>query len=591
MKHLKKIIPFVLAAMLAIAPCFMAFADGGSGSSSGGGSSSTVTKGTITVTNAVVGKEYTIYKVFDANYKSIDSGKAVSYSIKDTTENADLIAAIRAGKDGCPFKIVGDKNADGSYTIEHVNLNDTAAVAAGRGWLKNHIGLIKQYKDTKVCEEGKTEVKFTNLDFGYYMMWPGGYVETVIVSVNNVTPDAVMIDKNPTGPSNPKKEADDHLIAVGDTVNYTISFNATNYDTIYSEAGETQGSSQTDKIKEYKITDKYENQTFNKDSVVVTVGDETLVEGPQADGTYTYAITSTPDEKGGGTTEYTIPWMKSDGTFKYPDNSVVTITYTTTMNKYAVEDDEVFYEHNKATIQYKNESNSKYITIGEPEENVWTTGISIKKIDGANDLTGAKFVLFKADENGQTESGTNSGTNSGVQSGDNSGTNSGTTDLTKRKYYKWDETNGKPVWNSPDPSKNLEDYADVIEADNNFHTCEFKGLDAGTYYMEEVVVPEGYKKPAAPFKVVITGTEVTDETSKVIGVEIKGTVDGKKADPYVYPNGDVNPYITAEIVNSTGSSLPTTGGTGTLVLIIVGIIAFLGTAIVLVTKKRMYNQG
>ena len=49
--------------------------------------------------------------------------------------------------------------------------------------------------------------------------------------------------------------------------------------------------------------------------------------------------------------------------------------------------------------------------------------------------------------------------------------------------------------------------------------------------------------------------------------------------------------LVEEVPNNAGVELPATGGTGTTMLIVFGSILFMATAIVLVTKKRMYNQG
>ena len=597
MKHLKKIIPFVLAAMLAIAPCFMAFAEGGSGSSSGGGSSVAGHDGVIKITNAEIGKEYKIYKVFDATVSGTGDDKATSY----TCSNVTLVNYIKnncstdpSKENYCPFKVVGDP-VNGAWSIQHVNGTDTTAVSKGRGWLKNHLDLLGNPTATHTCTASDNGVvTFSGLDYGYYLMQPG---EGATASVNNVTPTVEMVDKNPTGPNTPKKVASDHLVAVGDEVEYTISFNAVNYRT-NSSLGD--GVPDIKQIKEYKIVDTYEGQTF-KDlkSVTVKWGDgagESKVLAKDTDYTMTKSEESST---GGGTATFNIKWVNSAGSPLYKSPATVTIVYTTTMNVHAL-DNNKFYEENKADIDYKVVIDSKdtWEDLGEPDEKVWTTGISIRKTDadytnatpgtsstsgdnsgdnsGVNadgTLRGAEFILYKIDgEGAQTSGGDTSGYNSGDVSGG-----------TDKLYYHWDAETGL-TW-VRDKSQ-----ATVEEADNQYGTCEFKGLHEGTYYMEEITPPKGYNKPSSPFEVVINGEPVNGENGKVIDVKITATVADEEAGPGT-SGGKENRYITANIVNSKGKALPTTGGTGTLVLIIVGIIAFLGTAIVLVTKKRMYNQG
>ena len=88
-----------------------------------------------------------------------------------------------------------------------------------------------------------------------------------------------------------------------------------------------------------------------------------------------------------------------------------------------------------------------------------------------------------------------------------------------------------------------------------------KGLDADTYYLTETKQPDGYNKLSAPITVVIAenGTiTVNSQTASVVEVE-----------------------------NNTGSLLPSTGGSGTTMIYILGAILVLGSSVVLITKKRM----
>lgn len=90
-----------------------------------------------------------------------------------------------------------------------------------------------------------------------------------------------------------------------------------------------------------------------------------------------------------------------------------------------------------------------------------------------------------------------------------------------------------------------------------------EGLDADTYYLTETKQPAGYNKLAAPVRVVIAED---------------GTI--KMGDP-------ASTVETVEIENKTGSLLPSTGGRGTTLFYILGGILVLGSAVVLITKRRM----
>lgn len=88
-----------------------------------------------------------------------------------------------------------------------------------------------------------------------------------------------------------------------------------------------------------------------------------------------------------------------------------------------------------------------------------------------------------------------------------------------------------------------------------------KGLDADTYYLTEKKQPDGYNKLSAPITVVIA------ENGTI-------TVNGQTAS-------------VVEVENKTGSLLPSTGGSGTTLIYILGAILVLGSSVVLITKKRM----
>ena len=90
-----------------------------------------------------------------------------------------------------------------------------------------------------------------------------------------------------------------------------------------------------------------------------------------------------------------------------------------------------------------------------------------------------------------------------------------------------------------------------------------KGLDADTYYLTETQQPAGYNKLSAPITVVI------DDNGNI-------TVD----------NG-TSSVTEVKVQNNTGSLLPSTGGSGTTLIYILGAILVLGSSVVLITKKRM----
>lgn len=90
-----------------------------------------------------------------------------------------------------------------------------------------------------------------------------------------------------------------------------------------------------------------------------------------------------------------------------------------------------------------------------------------------------------------------------------------------------------------------------------------KGLDADTYYLTETQQPAGYNQLSVPIKVEIA----EDGTIKV--------------------DNSQNTTTEVKVLNNTGSILPSTGGSGTTMIYILGAVLVLGSSVVLITKKRM----
>nr|WP_300658106.1 isopeptide-forming domain-containing fimbrial protein [uncultured Acetatifactor sp.] len=110
----------------------------------------------------------------------------------------------------------------------------------------------------------------------------------------------------------------------------------------------------------------------------------------------------------------------------------------------------------------------------------------------------------------------------------------------------------------------------------------FKDLGAGEYILTETVTPEGFNT-LDPIKIVITfegpksvndGNETCTWKMTWNGEEIEGT----------------NGIFAQNVINQSGSLLPSTGGIGTTIFYVVGGILVIGAGILLVAKKRMSNR-
>ena len=97
------------------------------------------------------------------------------------------------------------------------------------------------------------------------------------------------------------------------------------------------------------------------------------------------------------------------------------------------------------------------------------------------------------------------------------------------------------------------------------NTGKFKieGLDAGTYYLTETKQPAGYNKLKDPVTVVIS------------------------EEGYITVGTSTTHIAEVEVENKTGSLLPSTGGSGTTLIYILGAVLVLGSGVALITRKRM----
>ena len=105
--------------------------------------------------------------------------------------------------------------------------------------------------------------------------------------------------------------------------------------------------------------------------------------------------------------------------------------------------------------------------------------------------------------------------------------------------------------------------------------------------MLETEAPTGYNLLKAPVIVTLTAAYAESGGTKTATV----TADGASVtNGTVTLSADQNtnqPLATAQVINESGSELPSTGGIGTTIFYIVGAILVLGAGILLVTRRRM----
>lgn len=102
--------------------------------------------------------------------------------------------------------------------------------------------------------------------------------------------------------------------------------------------------------------------------------------------------------------------------------------------------------------------------------------------------------------------------------------------------------------------------------------AKIKGLEAGTYSLEETVAPAGHNPLSESVEVVVGDANPSNLINKTTGTEYKDTDGG------------------VHVINNTGTELPATGGIGTTIFYCAGAALTLGALVLLITKKRMQKQ-
>lgn len=224
------------------------------------------------------------------------------------------------------------------------------------------------------------------------------------------------------------------------------------------------------------------------------------------------------------------------------------VTYTATVNENAFGTDAL---GNDAFLGYNNDpydDSSFDEDGGKTEEDVYSYGVTLKKVDkNAKGLPGAEFTLSLADET-----------------------------------LKFNGSNGVYTYDSKGNGTvtNL-----VVAADG---TLSIKGLDEGTYTLKETHAPNGY---------VLPNGEITIE---IADAEPDGIIDGQgstivtaNGSAELYGDVSINGNIVSFNVQNTSSEdagfqLPTTGGMGTMIFTIAGILIMAGaiTMVVVISRKK-----
>lgn len=483
--------------------------------------------GTITINNAIVGQQYTIYKMADLD--SYDAVKGnYTYLVNDYWKTFFLNHSV---------------SVDGTNHINYTNtvVNATSFAADAVAWAE--AGTAADSPSVTITADSTTVV-FSNLELGYYCIDSS---QGAVCGLTNTDPDGSINEKNgvPIIEKFVKEDStgdwehtnDDHLGAtvyfqvevtkVAGAINYVVGDNlsagltldpdlASNIQVLFSTTPGAAGTHYT----------LYVNPG-DADAWKATL--EGLVGADNAEALKDYDFVVDLDDA-------TVASMV--------DGAEIIIRYSATLNENAVIG--TTGNENEATLVYGNDP----MSILEPVRTItYVWDFQVFKYTNASDntkqpLADAKFSIYETNPE---------------------------TDLTaSAMWLRFVETNaaGVDVYEHVHAPADTEGLTQVITTNGTTGKFVIQGLDSDTYYMKEVEAPAGYHMLRS--MVVIQIGTIGSYSDYTLDYTVANTVDG---------------YI--EVLNSTGVVLPETGALGTILFVSTGAILVMVMGVLMVVKKRM----
>ena len=205
--------------------------------------------GSITITNATPGEDYSLYKIFDASVKKNADGttEAVSYSI-DSNNNPYFTYLFGAdGKTANELFTYNPNATTGNILVNESATPDELIKYLTKMVEKANVDPIQKVDNFQLHQEANDtdptdddDLVFSGLDSGYYLITSS---LGAAVTINSNTPHVKVIDKNQVPGTEFDKQVqtgvdadgnpiwgDSNSASIGDQVNYRISVNTTNYD-------------------------------------------------------------------------------------------------------------------------------------------------------------------------------------------------------------------------------------------------------------------------------------------------------------------------------------------------------------------------
>ncbi|QTB91311.1 SpaH/EbpB family LPXTG-anchored major pilin [Bifidobacterium saguini] len=481
------------------------------------------------------GKTVTAYQMFSYDKEAVENGTATNagYKLIDSWD-----AFFKAKATEFNLGEVNDTNVKQKAYDYVSGLKDNALVKFAKtasDWAKvaaNNTTLDTaglKHTGTAAVDGTKYTATISGLAYGYYVVSPQSGstdakdkrgTDAILLNVKNST--AVEQNLKSTYPTvektvkNGTEDSNHNSAQIGDEVKFKLT------STVPDMTEYTKGYT-------FKFTDTLSggltlNGVTETDSAK-TFAPTVKIDGVSSDLVKGTDYNATVVENQDGTTSLTVEMVNFKSKQEYAGKAI-TVEYSATLNENATAGTA---HDNTAKVVYSNDPSTD--GTGESKEDKTYTydfNFGINKVDAENantKLAGAQFAL-------QYENGTKIEL---VQS-----------DATSNTF--------RPKTGKDDSAAAAED---VKTNDNG--VLNFTGLKEGTYKVVETKAPQGYNKLTAPIEVKI---------------EAKYAADGQLTEWGVYKSSDTysknNTTITVE--NKKGIELPSTGGMGTALFTVFGVL-------------------
>lgn len=415
---------------------------------------STTTQGKITITNAIPGQTYTIYKILDLeSYNATTS----SYAYKVATGWDKFVDASGAGS------VYLEKDASGYVTWKTgVSATDDTVIAK---FAKEALAYAKDRTNSVTADaKGATTatVEFDDLALGYYLVESSTGALCSLTTTNN---QVSIIEKN--GVPSVKKQvkiavdtyADSNTANIGATVEFKI--------TITAQPG----------AEKYVLHDKMsEGLTFNSDSVVVKWTNSDGKEKTTAPATPTDYSVKTDNLESATPCTFHIEFTEAFCDNLKKDDKII-VTYTATLNKKAAIG-ATPGNTNETWLGYGNNSTTNHDTTTTKTFELPVFKYTEKTAGTKIGLAGAKFKLSTSADPADSS-----------------------------KIVKMEQITGgvtEDTYCVNNKTGTVEEITTTDRTPESAGKFKIKGLGAGTYYLHETKQPDGYNKLTAPVTVVIT---------------------------------------------------------------------------------------